>query len=132
MNTQSFLEDDDEAVVVTCCQCKAEFEGFAPEQANDCAADWDPSDRTLTGHYGSAVIDMEQWVAEESTPLPATAGQVCDPCISQLIEDGVITRSAAHEGPPLHPTPHIAEMLEAGVIDLDAAPEQAADPEDTV
>lgn len=100
--------------IVTCCHCKAQFEGFSDTQANDCAADVKPDG--IYGHYGSAVADLQVLpYAEGSVPASLTLdGQICDPCIVKMQESGVLGAGTDRTMAPLTETPD-------GLVEIDCA-----------
>jgi hypothetical protein len=87
-------EDDDDVFTVTCVSCKSEFEGFAPEQSHDCAAD--VSDTGVVGYYGSTVADMIQLTFPEGKPEGLRNGQICDACIIDLKSTGILVEAGSN------------------------------------
>ena len=80
---------DESNPIVTCTCCKTRFEGFAPTQANGCAADIDGD--VVVGFYGSAVADMVRLrFVPGRQPEGLASGQICDACISRLKEDDAL------------------------------------------
>ena len=121
--TDIIPEDDDqeEKHIVTCVRCEKKFEGFAPEQAYECASD--VHDTMVVGHFGSAVADMRQYnFRDGKRPDDLEKGQICDPCITALIDEGVLKKeSASNVGTyeHQHPSPETLVLLEGLGFDLD-------------
>jgi len=90
------LDDtENDIVTVSCMCCAATFEGFSESQANDCASEYDPETRELTGYYGSTLIDLETHFVSPKIDMPHAIGNVCDPCIAKMMKnDGLILISA--------------------------------------
>lgn len=80
---------------VTCASCGTVYEATAgmakSRQAYRCAAE--VSGNTVTGFYGSTVIDMEEWVFPDGRPESVKEGVICDPCIVRRQEEGVLVRN---------------------------------------
>lgn len=78
---------------VTCTSCNKTFECFHRDMASGCSADLTDKMR-IHGHYGSAVADMtvyrfvssHAWI--EAGPLKP--GSICDECITDLEDRGLI------------------------------------------
>lgn len=84
----------EEDFLVTCNHCGAEFEGFFPDQANDCASTFyimtGPDESTLhliAGGFGSKIIDFESWKFNNDPGLNV-GDTVCDSCIKTFQESG--------------------------------------------
>jgi len=87
----------DDTHIVECTSCKKTFDGFAPEQANGCAAD--VRDTMIVGYYGSAVADMTQFdFVPGKRPADLGNGQICDPCITTLRESGALAQGRTNVG----------------------------------
>lgn len=88
--------DDEHAPIVTCGCCTQTFTGFAPGQADGCAAD--VHEDGIHGHYGSAVADMSYFFfASGKVPDKLTVDtQICDNCITALIGDGTLNVISEH------------------------------------
>lgn len=86
--------EDEEIHTVTCVSCKKTFDGFAPEQANDCAADI--SNTGVVGYYGSCVADMTQLTFPNGKPEDLGNGQICDACITDLKERGTLVEAGTN------------------------------------
>jgi hypothetical protein len=71
-------------IIVTCVRCKTDFEGFSEGQAGNCASD--VHDDHITGHYGSAILDMETAYFADGIQHGLPSGQICDACIEHLIK----------------------------------------------
>ncbi len=78
------------AEVVKCATCGTEF-GAIPgmaksRQAYRCAAE--VFGDKVTGHFGSTVIDMEEWRFPKGRPDTVKEGVICDSCIEHLRDSG--------------------------------------------
>lgn len=87
-------EADDDTVEVICTCCKRSFPGFAPSQANDCAADLVGD--TITGHYGSSIADLTHFRFLNGRPAGLTDGVICDSCILAFLEAKTLVRSGEY------------------------------------
>lgn len=74
-------------IVVTCNRCKTQFDGFAPGQANDCAADITGDE--VRGFYGSSVADLTL-LRFTQKPEGLGDGQICDACLTELLSRKVL------------------------------------------
>lgn len=79
----------------TCNTCDAKYELMksfeATEQAYRCSATV-RADRTIVGHYGSTVADMEILdIVEDNAAIKE--GMICDDCITKFLEDGSVKRA---------------------------------------
>jgi hypothetical protein len=77
---------------IKCNTCQSEydemFEGSAEfHQGSDCSSE--VKGMSLTGHYGSSLIDGEIWKFIEK-PLSVQEGTICDKCISELQKENKI------------------------------------------
>jgi len=84
---------------VVCTCCARTFEGFAPTQANDCAAD--VHEDCVIGHYGSSVADMSRLPFRDDQPPEGlkVGAQICDGCITKLLSDGTLLPEAEPQMP---------------------------------
>lgn len=76
--------------VVNCATCGKGYRAIFKEsdQAENCAAT--VSGESITGHYGSTVIDMEIWQFKGDRPETVKDGVICDPCVVALRDAGQI------------------------------------------
>lgn len=86
--------------MITCTCCAKSFEGFAPDQAEDCAATI-LADGVI-GHYGSSVADMTRlaWVAGEMPAELHAGGTICDACITRMLEDNILEETHENRAAP--------------------------------
>lgn len=98
---------DDAPIEVVCTCCARVFEGFAPTQASDCAADVHAD--CVIGHYGSAVADMTRLPFKDGRAPEGlrVGGQICDSCITQLLTDEILLPEP-EEVPPFGDAPTVS------------------------
>ena len=111
-------QNENNSNTITCVRCENTFEGFAPEQAYGCASDI--HDDMIVGHFGSAVADMTQLKFRPGKrPADLENGQICDPCITTLMEEGVLEDGKSNVGSMDFSVPLGLTVLETFVGDDD-------------
>lgn len=101
--------------IVTCTCCATSFEGFASEQAMDCAANI--HEDGVRGHYGSSVADMTRlaWGAGEKPAELTLNGIICDACITGMLGDGILVETDECRAAP-HLAPNIEDLFDDPVV----------------
>lgn len=88
----TLVNEDGEGPVV-CATCETvyrSFEGlYHGQQAYKCSATADR--QGITGHYGSTVADGDRLVFVGKRPSHVRSGNICDPCITSLSDQGLVT-----------------------------------------
>lgn len=75
--------------MVTCKQCKAQFEGYGT-QGHGCASAIYQNDGIwyVQGFYGSRLFDMSRYkfIGSELRPIPTeSTNPICDICVEELV-----------------------------------------------
>jgi Thymidine kinase len=85
---------------VVCATCEKAYKSmtgmFLSQQAYGCSAVVDR--KGLTGHYGSTVADGDRFEFVGPRPDRVRSGNICDPCIIRLKEEGAITMRSSYFG----------------------------------
>ncbi|NTF17762.1 thymidine kinase [Agrobacterium rubi] len=91
-------ECDGPVVCATCEKAYISTDGmFFTQQAYRCSAVVDR--KGITGHYGSTVADGDRLEFVGQRPAHVRSGNMCDPCITSLMDGGLIkTRSSLFGG----------------------------------
>lgn len=89
---QTLVAEGEHVGPVVCATCETAYPSmqgmFLSQQAYHCSATADR--RGVSGHYGSTVADGDRLTFVGPRPKHVRSGNMCDPCITKLKQDGMI------------------------------------------
>lgn len=95
---QSLVREDEHVGPVVCATCETAYPSmsgtFLSQQAYRCSAVADR--REVVGHYGSTVADGDRLTFVGPRPAHVRSGNMCDPCITKLMEDGLVSKGSSY------------------------------------